>query len=201
MGTLNAEPRLEKRNFAAGREIFAEGEAGDCAYLVESGSVTIHQLIDGRRVELGIVSPGEIFGEMAAIDGGRRMATAVAQQRTVATRIPKAMFDRKLSEADKFVRGIVNFFIRSIRGNHRHFVRRPRSVSDQLRLMEMLAGNLRAFSDKVGDHDAGSELRDRLDEFDRVFATVRQAARQCPDNRHDLIVDVGDDDIPEDGRL
>lgn len=199
MGTLHGEPRLEKRTFASGREVFAQGDEGDCAYLIETGSISIYQVADGQRIELGVLGPGEIFGEMAAIDGGRRMATAVALEPTIATRVPKAMFDRKLAETDKFVRGILNFFIRTIRGQHRHFLRRPRSVNDQLRLMETLAGNLRAFSRRVADPAAAGDLQARLGELDRVLADVRQAAARCPDNRHDLIVDVAGE-IPEERR-
>lgn len=197
MGSLQVEVRLEKRNFVTGHEIFAQGATGDCAYLVESGAVTIYQHINGQRIELGTVAKGEIFGEMAAIDGGKRMATAVAVERTVATRIPKAVFDRKLSEADKFVRGILNFFIRNVRGNHRHFLRRPRSIKDHLRLMEVMAGNLHAFASRAGTTEAATELRDRLGELDRVVREVQTAAARCPDNRHDLIVDVGDEDAEE----
>lgn len=196
MGTMQIEPRLDKRTFAAGREIFAQGEEGDCAYLIETGAVTIYQHIHGQRIELGTVAKGEIFGEMAAIDGGQRMATAVAVEHTVVTRIPKILFDRKLGDADKFVRGILNFFIRNIRGSHRHFLRRPRSVKDHLRLIEELAGNLHAFASRSGDTEAADELRASLADLDRIVVAVQQAASRCPDNRHDLIVDVGDDELP-----
>lgn len=189
MGTMHIEPRLERRTFAPGREIFGQGEQGDCAYLLETGAVTIFQHLNGQRIELGSIKKGEIFGEMAAIDGGLRMATAVAVERTTVLRVPKEMFDRKLGEADKFIRGILAFFIRNIRNSHQTFVRRPRSVSDHLRLMATLNKNMHAFAGHCPDGKAGAELNQALLELDRAVVAVRNAAERCPDNRHDLVVD------------
>lgn len=189
MGTVHIEPRLERRTFAPGREVFGQGEQGDCAYLLESGSVTIFQHLNGQRIELGTIKKGEIFGEMAAIDGGLRMATAVAVEQTVVTRVPKELFDRKLGEADRFVRGILSFFIRNIRNSHQTFVRRPRSVSDHLRLMMALNKNLHAFASHCPDTGGAAELGQALVALDRAVVAVRNAAARCPDNRHDLVVD------------
>lgn len=189
MGTVHIEPRLDKRAFAPGREIFVQGEVGDCAYLVESGSVAIFQHLNGQRIELGTIREGEIFGEMAAIDGGSRMATAVAVDRVVLTRIPKEIFDRKLGEADKCIRGIVNFFIRTIRNNHLSFVRRPRSASDHLRLMEALANHLHAFAGRFRHTEEGAALARALGNLDMALVEVRRAAKACPDKRHNLVVD------------
>lgn len=189
MSVKNLAPRLERRSFAPGREIFAQGEAGDCAYLVESGAVTIYQHLDGRRIELGIVRQGEIFGEMAAIDGGPRMASAVATERTEATRIPKEVFDRKLNEADRFVRVILNFFIRTVRSGHQTFLRRPRSVPDHLRMLEMMSSDLHAFHKHVDQPEAAQELEEALSELDQVIQKVARAAERCPDKRHNMISD------------
>ncbi|CAA7614097.1 cyclic nucleotide-binding domain-containing protein [Magnetospirillum sp. UT-4] len=184
------EPRLEKRHFAPGRAVFAQGDEGDCAYLIESGSVAIYQTAAGQRIELGTVTRGELFGEMAAIDGGKRMASAIALEDTTATRIPKEMFERKLAASDKFIRGILNFFIRNIRSNHRGFLRRPRSVNDHVRMLGFIAGNVRAFAEKAGDDPAAAELRRHLEDLDRTLAAIRAAAQRCRDVRHDLIIDL-----------
>lgn len=199
MVTSHIEPRMERRSYVAGREIFGQGDLGDCAYLVETGQVTIVHHLDGQRVELGVIGPGEIFGEMAAIDGGPRMAAAVAASTTVLTRIPKDLFDRKLAETDKFIRGLLNFFIRIIRANHHTFVRRPRSVADHLQLMGNLAEELGAFADRVGDTAAAAGLRTALVKFEGAVAAVRRAAEDCPDPRHDLVREDGNGAQP--GRM
>jgi CRP/FNR family transcriptional regulator, cyclic AMP receptor protein len=61
--------------FASGRVIFDEGSEGDKMYVVHSGEVTIERA--GKVIEA--LSAGDIFGEMALIDGARRSATARAK--------------------------------------------------------------------------------------------------------------------------
>lgn len=61
--------------FSRGEVIFAEGDKGDCMYVVRSGEVEIER--DGKTIET--LSGGGIFGEMALIDGSPRSATARAK--------------------------------------------------------------------------------------------------------------------------
>jgi CRP-like cAMP-binding protein len=72
----------EPRTFSSGETIFREGDAADCLYVVQNGEIDITL---GNRL-LKALRPGEIFGEMALIDGAPRSATAVA--RTDVTLIP-----------------------------------------------------------------------------------------------------------------
>ena len=60
-----------------GATLFAEGDAGDCMYLVKKGQVEIRH---GDQV-LDVIGPGGIFGEMALIRNEPRSASAIAQTR------------------------------------------------------------------------------------------------------------------------
>jgi EAL domain-containing protein (putative c-di-GMP-specific phosphodiesterase class I) len=62
--------------------VFREGDDGDCAYIVEVGSVVIWSHRDGDRIELAVIRPGSIFGEMSVIDNIPRSAHANARGRT-----------------------------------------------------------------------------------------------------------------------
>jgi CRP-like cAMP-binding protein len=65
---------MNERTYAAGREITTEGESGLGFFVVADGTATV--TIEGQtRRELG---PGDHFGEMALIDGGRRSAQVTA---------------------------------------------------------------------------------------------------------------------------
>ena len=65
---------MNERTYAAGREITTEGESGLGFFVVADGTATV--TIDGEtRRRLG---PGDHFGEMALIDGGRRSAQVTA---------------------------------------------------------------------------------------------------------------------------
>lgn len=63
----------------AGDLIFAKGSPGRSMMAVLEGSIRISSTaIGGREVVLAILRGGEIFGEIALIDGGERTADAIA---------------------------------------------------------------------------------------------------------------------------
>jgi CRP/FNR family transcriptional regulator, cyclic AMP receptor protein len=65
--------------YPAGREIFAKGSPGQCLMAVLRGSIKISSLSsDGKEVVFRIINAGEIFGEIAALDGEERSADATA---------------------------------------------------------------------------------------------------------------------------
>lgn len=181
--------KIEKLTFKTGEVIFIQGEPGDAAFLVESGSVVIFQSINGRRVEIGTLSAGEIFGEMAVIDEGRRMATAVASGLTRVSRIPRMMFERKLAASDRFIKGILNVFIHHIRGNHRTFLRRPRSFRDTVAVIDEVADYIADFAHTLeGEH--AQSLNDKLLDLRRVREDLRILSDQLPDKRRHTILNV-----------
>ena len=71
--------RATRRRYRPGAAIFLEGDPGDRALIIQEGDVklvtTSH---DGRELVLDVVGPSTILGELAAIDGGPRSATAIA---------------------------------------------------------------------------------------------------------------------------
>jgi signal transduction histidine kinase len=68
----------QKRRYAAGLEIFKEGDAGDGIYLLREGAVEISVLVGPTRHVFSRVEPGDIFGEMAVIEDKPRSASAIA---------------------------------------------------------------------------------------------------------------------------
>lgn len=68
-----------EEHFTANSTIFAEGERGDCLYIVVDGSIRISRMVPGMGEEcLAILKRGEVFGEMALIDDQPRSADARA---------------------------------------------------------------------------------------------------------------------------
>ncbi len=63
--------------------IFSKGDPGDRLYLVTKGLVRIGVLsAEGREVTYGMIRVGELFGEIAVLDGGARSADATAMEAT-----------------------------------------------------------------------------------------------------------------------
>jgi CRP/FNR family cyclic AMP-dependent transcriptional regulator len=70
---------MTRRSVRRGSTIFAKGDPGTGLMAVLWGSVKISvPTADGREAVLNIINPGEIFGEMALLDGRPRSADAVA---------------------------------------------------------------------------------------------------------------------------
>jgi CRP/FNR family cyclic AMP-dependent transcriptional regulator len=67
------------RSFPAGTRVFHEGDSSDACYIVRSGSFRItREHPDGRAITLATFGPGEIFGELAMLDGDTRSASVEA---------------------------------------------------------------------------------------------------------------------------
>lgn len=65
--------------YRARQTIFTEGEPGFSLILIEEGRVEISNTsLAGRKSVINHMGPGEVLGEIAALDGGARSADAVA---------------------------------------------------------------------------------------------------------------------------
>lgn len=68
-----------ERHFGNGQIIFQKGDAGDSLLAVLNGKVRISTCSDeGKEIILNTIFRGELFGEIAFIDGQERSATATA---------------------------------------------------------------------------------------------------------------------------
>jgi CRP-like cAMP-binding protein len=75
------------------QSIFARGDEAGRVYLILSGTVRISTLAPtGKRIVVEIFKRGELFGEIAAIDGGHRTADATAMGPTDILAIPVSAF-------------------------------------------------------------------------------------------------------------
>jgi CRP-like cAMP-binding protein len=75
--TLLTYSRVERH--PAGDEIFAKGSPGQSMMAVLRGTVRISSIsMAGKEIVLNIINPGEIFGEIALLDGGERTGDASA---------------------------------------------------------------------------------------------------------------------------
>jgi CRP/FNR family transcriptional regulator, cyclic AMP receptor protein len=72
--------RAHIRRFGTGDTIFQMGSPGASMMAVLSGEVRISiSSPDGKELLLAILQPGEVFGEIALLDGKERSADAIAQ--------------------------------------------------------------------------------------------------------------------------
>lgn len=67
-----------KQTFNDADVIFREGDSSDMAYEIVSGQIEIAKTGDDGTVQLAVLNPGEMFGEMGVLDHSKRSATAKA---------------------------------------------------------------------------------------------------------------------------
>ncbi len=80
--------------FAAGQKIVCERELGDRMYLIVSGTVSVAVEGAAGAVDLGELTDGEIFGEIALLtEMRRRRATITAKTPTVALTLTRPDFE------------------------------------------------------------------------------------------------------------
>jgi hypothetical protein len=58
---------LPSQSFAAGELLIREGDTGDAAYMIASGTCRAFRTVDGRQETLQTMGPGDVFGEMALL--------------------------------------------------------------------------------------------------------------------------------------
>jgi CRP/FNR family cyclic AMP-dependent transcriptional regulator len=100
------------RSFPAGTRVFHEGDSSDACYIVKSGSFRVtREHSDGRAITLATLGPGEIFGELAMLDGDKRSASAEALTDGELLALPagdvRALLARHPEIALKLVAGLV----------------------------------------------------------------------------------------------
>jgi CRP-like cAMP-binding protein len=82
-----------ERRVPRGTVIFSKGDAGSSMMAVLSGRIRISAVsADGKEVTLNTIRAGEIFGEIALLDGKPRSADATAQEDTVLMVVERKQF-------------------------------------------------------------------------------------------------------------
>jgi CRP/FNR family transcriptional regulator, cyclic AMP receptor protein len=67
------------RSYPKGVRVFHEGDHSDACYIVRSGDLRVtREHPDGRAIALATLGPGDIFGELAMLDGEARSASVEA---------------------------------------------------------------------------------------------------------------------------
>lgn len=105
---------LERRFVAKGAVIIKEGETGNSAFLVQSGSVKVFVDYEGRQIELARLGPGQIFGEMALVFDEKRSATVETVEDTNLIVITRQTLEEKLRKSDPTIRAIVPMLMKRI---------------------------------------------------------------------------------------
>ena len=102
---------LRETSWDQGQVIFARGDPGRDIYLVTSGRVRLSILTaEGRELSFAHAETGQVFGEIAVLDGGQRTADATTVTKVQALTLSKVAL-MKLIETRPTVREAVIRFL------------------------------------------------------------------------------------------
>ena len=107
---------LHERTFQAGQLIFARGDPGRDIYLVLDGRVRLSIMsADGRALAFSHASKGQVFGEIAALDGGLRTADATALSPVRAMVLSRASLLRLIKAKPMVAAAAIEFLCNKLR--------------------------------------------------------------------------------------
>lgn len=107
---------FREMHFAKGAMLFARGEPGTHLYLVREGRVRLAITSeDGRELSFRHAAPGDLFGEIAALDGSLRTADATALTAATVYSLERSALRELLSTRPGISAGIIAFLCRRLR--------------------------------------------------------------------------------------
>lgn len=113
-------PNAQSSNFMGqlyrdGHAIVRQGELGDCMYVIQEGQVEVIYRKGEKEFCLGVLGPGEFFGETALIEQEVRSATVRALGAVIVLRVEKRAFLQRVHEDASFAFKIIKKMARQIR--------------------------------------------------------------------------------------
>lgn len=105
-----------QRRLALGATIFMKNDPGDALYVILSGRVEIvSNSPEGKQVLVTTLGAGDVFGEIAVLDGLGRTADAVALSEVTLVQIPRDRFLKFAAERGDFLLKILKLLCERLR--------------------------------------------------------------------------------------
>ncbi len=166
-----------ERHCPRGTVIFQKGDNGSSLMAVLSGRVRVSAVsLEGKEITLNVISPGEVFGEIALLDGQPRSADATAIEDTDLLVVERRQFLPFLTaNTDLFTRLLAVLCER---------LRRTSLALEQLALFDLPARLARVLLKLAEDYgrplgaEAGVAVRIDMKLSQRDLATLVAATRE-----------------------
>ena len=119
----------EIMDLPAGAMLIREGEQADALYVVLSGEMDVTKRSGRSDIPVAHVGPGALQGELAALEGGRRLASVMATEPAEVLRIPVSAVRELLGAGPDVALAVIRTAVSRLRG-----------MESMLREREKLAG-------------------------------------------------------------
>lgn len=115
----------ETRIFKSGETIYEEGDASDCAYIIEAGRVELLKSSPSGPVRIGTLSKGELLGEMGVLDKGPRNTSARAETTAKLEVIPREDFMQMIEKDPQAALKIMTRMAKRLRDSDERLAANP----------------------------------------------------------------------------
>ena len=170
--------RMRPRHYRAGTIIFHRDDPGTTLHIITSGLVKLVLASpEGREVTVGILGPGDFFGELSLLDGGARSASAVTLEATETLTLDRDPFVAILERHPEVANGLL-----TVLGNR---LRRTDELIQDILFLDLpgrIAKQLLALADERGVQAQGGvriDLRLSQTELASIVGTTRESVNRC----------------------
>lgn len=190
---------LTLRYFAQGDTIFHEGDPGEVLYLVKAGQVRI--FVHGNGQETSVIlfgRPGDIFGELAIVDGLPRSANATAMINTWVYTLDREQFRAHMRRSPQLALNFMKLLTVRVRYN----TKQMNSLASQSipgRLAHLLLRLAQDYGEaeargvfinaNLNDSDLASLIGASRESTNKTLSIFRRQDLICKDNGRIIITD------------
>jgi CRP/FNR family cyclic AMP-dependent transcriptional regulator len=132
---------------------------------------------------LATLNLGELFGEMAIVDGSRRMAHALAKEDSVFIEIPAAALEMRLKKVDPFLMALMNILVNNLRSVHQAYMKRARSINDYINAIKFHTQGFRLYLTRLDETQMSTEGLEKLAQIDVLVRDLRRSFKDHDDPR------------------
>ena len=97
----------ERVRFSPGQVLFHQGDVGDAAYVILSGTAEVTVETPFGMVKVATIERNSLVGELSLLGEGTRTATVSAQTQLETLRIGKENFLKLMTESPKFMLSVL----------------------------------------------------------------------------------------------
>ena len=174
--------KLQVLEMQPGEMVFKKGDEGTCMYIVQKGNVRIH---DGDLVFTHFL-PGDVLGEMAALDPQTRSASATAEEKSILLRLDRRDILRVLSSDFSAVRAVIHVLSEHLRKSNidmnRDFL--------YIQQVNLLTAAAQAIEQGEYHPESLNEVAERGDELGQLARVFQRMARQVYERESMLMAQV-----------
>lgn len=165
---------LERRFVPEGTLIMRQGEEGNCAYLIQSGTVRVYTENDGKRVDLAKLTAGEIFGEMALIFDENRSASVKAIEDCNLIILTRQTLQQKLERSDPTVRAIITMLTQRVITSNNEVINKKSDIQDMIDTTKIIYQNVLAALPRSQQRTFQNGVLPKLDDFFNAIRSFQE---------------------------